>query len=196
MQIMAQTAVDQRPLKASDALSLPNVDVDIDGGTFKSVMRQVAGAVSVITTADGQQWAGLTATSLTALSAEPPTILICVNRAASAWPVLEKAGRFAVNLLSAEQKEIADRFAGRGGERGEQRFAGEIWEQLATGAPVLSNALASLDCITEEVINRHSHAIVIGRVKAIGSSSAPGALLYWRGAYGQVEDKLQHGAGI
>ena len=170
--------------------------VDIDGGDFKTVMRQVAGAVSVITAQHGGIRAGLTATSLTALSAEPPTVLICVNRSASAWPVIESAGHFAINLLAASQRPIADRFAGRGGERGEARFAEARWTRLATGAPVLVSALATIDCATEEVIERHSHAVLIGRVKAIHTTGSENALLYWRGLYGRFGDAVEDGLGI
>ena len=170
--------------------------VDIGGGDFKTVMRQVAGAVSVITAQHGAVRAGLTATSLTALSAEPPTVLICVNRSASAWPVIEAAGHFAINLLAADQRPIADRFAGRGGERGEARFAQARWTRLATGAPVLVSALATIDCVTDEVIERHSHAVLIGRVKAINTAADQNALLYWRGLYGQFDDAMEFGLGI
>lgn len=170
--------------------------VDIESADFKSVMRQVAGAVSVITARHDGARAGLTATSLTALSAEPPTVIICVNRTASAWPTIERAGHFAVNLLASHQRPIADRFAGRGGHRGEARFGEGRWTRLVTGAPVLDDALACLDCTVEEVIERHSHGLLIGRVKAIQVSGQPNALLYWRGLYGQLDDLLQNGAGI
>lgn len=172
------------------------VPVDVEPVAFRSVMRNVAGAVSVVTaTADGAR-AGLTATSLTSLSAEPPAVLVCVNRAASAWPVIERAGHFAVNVLGPGHRSIADRFAGRGGLKGEQRFGEGAWSRLATGAPILEDALAVLDCEIEEVIGRHSHAILIGRVKAIREAGAEGALLYWRGLYGRLDEALQHGAGI
>lgn len=170
--------------------------VDIESGDFKSVMRHVAGAVSIITAQYDGARAGLTATSLTALSAEPPTVVICVNRAASAWPTIERAGHFAVNLLGAHQRSIADRFTGRGGHRGEARFGEGHWTRFVTGAPVLSDALASLDCSIDEVIERHSHVLLIGRVKAIRISAGAEALLYWRGLYGSLDETLLNGAGI
>lgn len=169
---------------------------DIPTDAFKAVMRNVAGAVSIITASHGGVRAGLTATSVTALSAEPPTVIVCVNRAASAWPTIEGAGHFAINVLAARHRPIADRFAGRGGFKGEARFAGASWATLITGAPTLDGALAVLDCETEEALERHSHTILIGRIKAIRHATAEGALLYWRGVYGQIEDELQAGAGI
>lgn len=169
---------------------------DIESTAFRSVMRNVAGAVSIITASHGGARAGLTATSLTALSAEPPAVLVCVNRGASAWPTIEQAGHFAINVLAANHQSIADRFAGRGGFKGEQRFGEGDWRRLVTGAPTLDGALAILDCETEEAIERHSHTILIGRVKAIREVGSEGALLYWRGLYGKLDDSLQHGAGI
>jgi flavin reductase (DIM6/NTAB) family NADH-FMN oxidoreductase RutF len=169
---------------------------DIHADAFKAVMRNVAGAVSIVTASHGGQRAGLTATSLTALSAEPPTVIVCVNRGASAWPTIDAAGRFAINVLAARHQWIADRFAGRGGFKGDARFHEGEWGPLATGAPTLDGALAVLDCETEEAIERHSHTILIGRIKAIRHAQEEGALLYWRGIYGKLDETLQYGAGI
>lgn len=169
---------------------------DIPTDAFKAVMRNLAGAVSIITASHRGVRAGLTATSVTALAAEPPTVIVCVNRAASAWPTIEEAGHFAINVLAARQLSTADRFAGRGGFKGEARFADAGWASLVTGAPTLDGALAVLDCETEEALERHSHTILIGRIKAIRHATAEAALLYWRGVYGRIEDELQSGAGI
>ncbi|KRE06906.1 hypothetical protein ASE63_23410 [Bosea sp. Root381] len=169
---------------------------DIQADAFKAVMRNVAGAVSIVTASHGGLRAGLTATSLTALSAEPPTVIVCVNRAASAWPTIDGAGHFAINVLAARHQAIADRFAGRGGFKGEARFGEGDWGCLVTGAPTLDGALAVLDCETDEAIERHSHTILIGRIKAIRHAQDAGALLYWRGVYGKLDETLQHGAGI
>lgn len=174
--------------------SLATDDIEVDA--FRTVMRNVAGAVSIVTAAHGGIRAGLTATSLTALSAEPPTVIVCVNKTASAWPTIEAARHFAINVLAARHRPIADRFAGRGGFKGEARFGEGRWGRLVTGAPTLDGALAVLDCETEEALERHSHTILIGRIKAIRHAQDEGALLYWRGVYGQLDDELQSGAGI
>lgn len=157
--------------------------VGADG--FKQAMRNVAGTVCVVTGSHDGIRAGLTATSLTALSAEPPSIIVCVNQLASAWPTIRAAGHFAVNVLATRHRPIADRFAGRGGAKGEERFAEGDWSRLVTGAPTLNGALIVLDCSTEDAIERHSHAILIGRIKAIRQAGDDNALLYWRGAYSE-----------
>lgn len=153
-------------------------------GDFRQAMRQLAGGVSVITVGSDNDRTGLTATSVTSLSSDPPTLIVCVNLSSSSWRLLDRHGRFGVNFLGDRHRFVADRFAGRGGEKGVERYAEASWETLVTGAPILEGALASLDCEVDEVIVRHSHAIVIGGVVAarVGQTGSP--LVYWHGSYG------------
>ena len=90
---------------------------------FRSAMRDLASGVSVITVGRGEDRTGMTATSLTSLSVDPPSILICVNRSSSTWPALQAHRHFGVNLLRASQRPIAERFAGRDGAKGSHRYA-------------------------------------------------------------------------
>jgi flavin reductase (DIM6/NTAB) family NADH-FMN oxidoreductase RutF len=151
---------------------------------FRAAMRHLAGAVSVITVGQGDDRSGLTATSVLSLALTPPTVLVCVNREASSWPLLARYGHFGINVLAASQQAIADRFAGRGGSTGTERYRNADWVRLETGAPILADALVAIDCELEELIDRHSHSIVLGRVKAVRVSETSDALLYWRGGYG------------
>ncbi|MCP4564333.1 MAG: flavin reductase family protein [Bosea sp.] len=150
---------------------------------FRAALRHLAGGVSVITTGQGVDRTGLTVTSLSSLSAEPPTVMFGLNLSSSSFPVLARHRSFGVNFLNATQKQIADRFAGRGGEKGPARYAGASWTDGVTGAPLLVGALAALDCEVEELIERHSHAIVIGRVREARLGGEDAALVYWRGDY-------------
>lgn len=150
---------------------------------FRESMRQLAGGVSIVAAGTDGEFAGITATSVTSLSMEPPTILVCVNRASSLVPFLQRYWHFSVNVLSADQHEIANRFTGRTGFQGADRFGAGEWGTLATGAPVLTDALAKIDCKLEEVIDRHSHLIVLGRVVAAQARGAADPLLYWRGDF-------------
>lgn len=88
---------------------------DQDAAAFRSALRHLAGAVSIITGGQGEGRSGLTATSVSSLSAEPPAVIVSVNRNASAWPVLTGERRFSINTLASDQQAVADRFAGRGG---------------------------------------------------------------------------------
>lgn len=150
---------------------------------FRAAMRKLAGAVSVLTVGQGDARTGLTATSVSSLSVEPPTLLISVNRAASAYGALISEGTFAINVLRPHHEPLADRFAGRGGIKGAARYEGAEWTRLSTGAPVLADALAVFDCVLEDAIERHSHIIVIGRVVASRITENANPLLYWAGSY-------------
>jgi len=157
-----------------------------DAAGFRSALRQLAGGVSVITTGRGQERTGLTSTSVSSLSADPPAVMFGLNLASSSFPVLCRHRAFGVNILTAAQKKVADRFAGRRGEKGLARYADAEWSEGATGTSLLTGALAALDCEVEELIERHSHAIVIGRVREIRLGGESAALLYWRGDYERI----------
>ena len=150
---------------------------------FKTAMRHLAGAVAVITTGSGEERTGFTATSVASFSMEPPTLIVCLNRASSSWPIIQNHGGFCVNLLSHDQSHIADRFAGRGGVRGTGRYEGATWQQQPSGSLGLADALVTIDCTLEEAIERHSHAILLGRVNAVTARGDAEPLLYWHGAY-------------
>jgi 3-hydroxy-9,10-secoandrosta-1,3,5(10)-triene-9,17-dione monooxygenase reductase component len=100
--------------------------------TFKQAMRHLIGGVSVITAGSGEIRTGLTATSAISLSLDPPTMLVCVNRDASAWPVIQRERHYCVNILDSRHQDLADRFAGRGGINGAARYEGARWRQFAT----------------------------------------------------------------
>jgi flavin reductase (DIM6/NTAB) family NADH-FMN oxidoreductase RutF len=157
---------------------------------FKLSMRHLAGAVSVITVGDGQDRTGFTATSVSSFSAERPSVIVSVNRSSSSWPAVEKYRRFCVNVLSADQQHVAQSFAGFDGRRGAERYEGAQWYELATGTPALSDALTVLDCELDTVLNHHSHAILIGRVRAIETREDVEPLLYWRGGYRQLSGNI------
>ncbi len=154
---------------------------------FRSSMRHLAGAVTVIATGAVGERFGLTATAICSLSDDPPTLLACVNRSASAHDVIQKNRSFSINLLANDQASVAGHFAGRSGLKGEARFTGAIWQTLVTGAPILEHALAAFDC---EVTQEHvfaTHTIFIGRVVASAARDAGDPLIYLRGAFRQLQ---------
>jgi flavin reductase (DIM6/NTAB) family NADH-FMN oxidoreductase RutF len=150
---------------------------------FRRAMRQLVGGVCAISVGNGEGRGGLVATSVTSLSVEPPTILVCVSRAASAWPAIREFGCFAVNVLAHQHQEFARTFSGQTGARGAARYEGGDWLTAETGAPVLADALVAVDCEVEEILERHSHGIVIGRVRAVTPIRERAALVYVRGTY-------------
>jgi flavin reductase (DIM6/NTAB) family NADH-FMN oxidoreductase RutF len=159
--------------------------VSIGKPTLKDAMRQLAGGVCVITAGAGEERTGLTATSAVSLSMAPPTMIVCINREASALPIIQLRGHFCINVLASGHRDVADRFAGRGGVKGAARYAESNWSRLATGALALEDAVASIDCEVEEFIERHSHVIVLGAVRALQVRSGR-ALIYGQGQYGAL----------
>ena len=163
------------------------IDADVPVADFKSAMRSLAGGVSVITVGRGRDITGMTVTSVSSLSTEPPSLIVSVNRASSSWPLLKRYGAFGVNILGAAQIDIAERFSGKDGLKGAARFDGLEWTVGVTGAPLLVDAPAAIDCNVEDIIERHSHAIVIGRVRAVLTLQGQDALTYFDGRYAAVE---------
>jgi flavin reductase (DIM6/NTAB) family NADH-FMN oxidoreductase RutF len=166
-----------------------NVTIDrrVSPDGFRSAMRQLTGGVSVITVGRGKDISGMTVTSVSSLSVEPPALIVSVNRAASSLPLLKRYGFFGVNILTSDQLDIAERFTGKDGLKGADRFAGAEWTTRASGVPLLVGAVAAIDCEVEETIERHSHAIIIGRVLDVEVSARSAALAYWHGQYVAIE---------
>jgi flavin reductase (DIM6/NTAB) family NADH-FMN oxidoreductase RutF len=163
------------------------LDRDIAPGDFRDAMRHLAAGVSVITVGRGRDITGMTVTSVSSLSVDPPSLIVSINRASSSWPLLKQHGVFGVNILTADQLEVAERFTGKDGLKGAERFAGAEWITGASGVPLLAGALAAIDCEVEDIVERHSHAIVIGGVRDMRLSSRTAALAYWQGQYVAID---------
>ncbi len=163
------------------------IDREVSPDDFRGAMRQLTGGVSVVTVGRGRDISGMTVSSAASLSIDPPALIVSINRAASSWPLLKRHGFFGVNILTADQIDIAERFAGKGGLKGADRFAGAEWTTRASGVPLLAGALAAIDCEVEETIERRSHAIIIGRVLDVVVSPRKAALAYWQGQYVAID---------
>lgn len=155
----------------------------VNAATFKTALRGVAGACSVITVGTGEELSGLVLTTAVSLSVDPPLILACINRASSSFPLLRRHGCFGWNSLGAGHQPVAERFSGFHGEKGAERYAGADWDTAITGARLLRGAPVACDCTVEEIIERATHAIVIGHVRALRSTPGAGALIYRDGRY-------------
>lgn len=164
----------------------------MSGLPFKETLQMLAGAVSVITVGEGEERTGLTATSVSAFSAEPPTVAFGLNAGSSSWRALQKYARFCVNILAAGQSHIAEDFSGRGGLSGPDRYGRAAWTRLMSGAPVLEGAIANIDCELDEAIARHSHVFVIGRVVALRSNDRHVPLVYWRRNFVALHEATAH----
>ena len=164
-----------------------SIETEVTASDFRNAMRQLTGGVSVITAGKGRDISGMTVTSVSSLSVEPPALIVSINREASSWPLVKRYGFFGVNILTSDQIDIAERFTGKGGLKGADRFTGARWTTRASGVPLLADALSAIDCEVEDVVERHSHAIVIGRVLDVAVSARTAALAYWQGRYVAID---------
>jgi len=140
---------------------------------FKSGMRKLGGAVNIVTSAYDGRFAGLTATAVTSLSAEPPRLLACINRGGATFETISKGRCIAVNVLGAQHKQLAERFAGMDGEPETDRFSEGLWQMGVSGAPLFKEALVSFDCEIESILDAGSHGIVIGTILDIRLQEVP-----------------------
>ncbi|MGB8264932.1 MAG: flavin reductase family protein [Candidatus Velthaea sp.] len=132
---------------------------------FKSAMRRFATGVCIVTTEHDGTVYGFTVNAFASVSAEPPTVLVCVNRSATAHPLISAAGHFCVNVLGVEHRALAERFAG--GDK-TTRFAAVDYRLGPGGSPILSGMLAYFDCTLAEEHSAGTHTIFVGSVIEAG----------------------------
>lgn len=166
--------------------ALALVDPAKRADAFKSGMRKFASGIALITSAVGGQLAGLIATAVSSVSTSPPTLLICVNRNASAHDVIDRSATYAVNLLSADDLDLVDVFSKP--VRRTERFMSGDWGTLITGAPILASALASFDCRVVQRLAYETHTIFLGEVMQVNIAEQDiDPLLYMDGAFRRLE---------
>jgi flavin reductase (DIM6/NTAB) family NADH-FMN oxidoreductase RutF len=154
----------------------------IDSARFRQVLGHFPTGVTVITAATPAGPAGLCVGSFTSVSLDPPLVAFCAGDQSTSWPRIEAAGHYCVNILAEDQEEVARVFAGKA----EDKFTGAGWRPSpATGAPVLADVLAWIDCRIDAVHRAGDHSIVVGRVLdlEIGHEGRP--LVFFRGGFGR-----------
>ncbi|MBM9400791.1 flavin reductase family protein [Gluconacetobacter azotocaptans] len=149
---------------------------------FKDAMSHVAGTVAVLTTLHSGRPFGLAATSVTSVSVDPPTLLVCVSKTASAHDRIALSGRFAANILRHDDVAQVLPFASH--DAAAERFASADWEIDSLHPPILKTALASLTCDVRKHVDYHSHTVFFGEVTQIALKHELGSpLLYVRRQY-------------
>jgi flavin reductase len=133
-----------------------------------------------VTARAGDEVHGMTVSAFSSVSADPPLVLICVNRATKTHRVIEEGALFAVNILSEAQRDVSDLFASL--EYEDSRLDRVAWTEGVTSAPIIDEALASLECRVRSAHREGSHTIYIGEVEAVHGTGA-GPLLYYDGGY-------------
>ena len=134
-------------------------------GDFLDAMRRVASTVSIITVAGpGDRWYGMTATSVTSVAMEPPSLLVCLNRGGGTHDVVEQVGRFCVNVLSEGQGDLCTRFAMPGPKT--EGFASPAWD-LRSDMPCLAGSQATIICRVARHMVHGTHGIFVGDVEDV-----------------------------
>ncbi len=153
----------------------------VDVQSYKEAMSHWTTGVSVVTAVapEGGRQVGITASSLTSLSIDPPEVLVSVSKKLYTHDVIMATQRYAASILRAEQTELGMRFAGMIPEV-EDRFAGVATFLAATGCPILSDALAWVDCRVKHVFDGDDHTIFVGEVVAAGAADDGAPLLYYK----------------
>ncbi|GMQ78447.1 MAG: flavin reductase family protein [Anaerolineae bacterium] len=156
--------------------------MSISSKDFRDVLRHFPSGVTVVTIKSGDQIHGLTVSAFASISPKPPQIMIAIDHNHSAFPMLESEEvTFAVNFLGQEQSDLSNRFAWT---KDEDRFDDIVWYTAATGAPILKNTVAWLDCIVKTSMSTGTHTIYIGEVIASSVQKADHPpLVYWNRGY-------------
>lgn len=152
----------------------------VDELALRETMRLWTCGVTVVTTSDGGARAGMTVSSFTSISLEPPLILVCLHKAAETTQLVGRAGVFAVSLLGEAHEAVCNQFAGLVDlPPGADRFHGVDTVTQVTGSPVLADALAWLDCRVYGAHDGGTHTIFVGEVLATGRQADPVSPLVW-----------------
>lgn len=152
-------------------------------GDFLRSMRAVPGPIALIATSSEGRRAGLAATAWNSLCADPPMLLACVNRNASAYPLIAEGRAFSINLLPRGSDELVAIFSKQRGLEGDARFLKGEWESGPKGMPMLSRAVVSFECSLEATHEYGTHSILIGKVGEIRVRDEHEALLYVDGCF-------------
>lgn len=149
--------------------------------TFKAAMRRLAASVSIVVAKGDEGPVGMAATSITSLTADPPAVLVCVNRMTSLHALLVPTAPLSVNLLARHHREVSMAFGG--GTPREERFKVGDWQEGANGLPALADAQANLECVIDAMLAYGTHSIVIARVIRAQVSDTVAPLVYQDGGY-------------
>lgn len=151
---------------------------------YKRTLGQFCTGVTIITSLDGADPVGFTCQSFSALSMDPPMVLISPDKKSSTWPKIRKTGKFAVSVLSSTQQAISAQF----GRSKENKFAGVQWSFSPSGLPIILDSLAWLDCEISQETDAGDHTLVLATVLELGvDPKDKPPLLFHRGKYVKTE---------
>jgi flavin reductase (DIM6/NTAB) family NADH-FMN oxidoreductase RutF len=158
---------------------------DAEPTDFRRVMGHWPTGVSVVTTRAEGEDAGLTVNAFLSISLHPPLVLVSLTRDATSTPLIDRSGRFAVNLLAWDQRALSERFAQA--IPSEQKFQGVPVHRGLRDVPLLDGAVAHLECRVRTAEDSEDHRLFIGAVERIGPIREVPPLLFYRSRYGEPD---------
>ncbi|HET6153563.1 MAG TPA: flavin reductase family protein [Marmoricola sp.] len=157
---------------------------------FRDVLGLFCSGVTVVTSVSDGEPVGMTCQSFSSVSLEPPLVMFSPAKTSRAWPLMQRAGFFCVNILAADQSDLSNGMA----TKGDEKFKGVGWTKATTGAPVIEGVLGYIDCTVHQVIEAGDHYVVIGRVQELSFGDRGEAeraktdpLLFFGGTYTQPQ---------
>jgi len=162
-------------------MSIPFASGSVDEARYRESLGHFASGVTIVTALEQGSPAGVTCQSFSALSLDPPLVVLAAGRRSTSWPRIIKAGTFCVNVLTSSQGALARSFASSSADK----FDGVDWEPSALGAPILEGSLAFVECTLDSVIESGDHNLVVGRVLDLGTREGR-PLLFYRGEFAEL----------
>ncbi len=155
---------------------------------YRGVMGQFATGISVVTALEGARPHGITVNAFSSVSLEPALVMVALDRRRYITPIVRDAGRYAVNILGADQQALSDCFAHAPVSPGRDAFCGAVWHAGSTGLPLIDGSIATLECTIVETFSAGDHDLFIGRVDSLEEHrSGVAPLLYYRRRYLHIE---------
>lgn len=151
---------------------------------FRNAMSRVGAAVNIVTTDGPGGKAGFAASAVCSVTDTPPTLLVCLNRSSSVFETFETNKMLCVNTLAGNHEQLSALFGGK--TPVDERFAAASWRRGATGAPILTDAVVSFDCVVSDSVDVGTHKVLFCRVLEIHEDGRDEALIYYQRGYHRV----------
>lgn len=156
----------------------------IEKQAFRDAMSCLGAAVNIVTTDGPAGRAGFTASAVCSVTDEPPTLLVCLNRSASVWPIFSRNQALCINTLAAGHEGLSNLFGGKTAMS--ERFSAARWRHGVTGCPQLEGALVSFDCHISQVVSVGTHDILFCELVALERNDDTHGLVWFDRGYHQL----------
>jgi 3-hydroxy-9,10-secoandrosta-1,3,5(10)-triene-9,17-dione monooxygenase reductase component len=153
---------------------------------MRAVLGHFASGVVVVTATHESEPLGFTCQSFASLSLDPPLVILCPAHTSTTWPRIRRVGSFCVNILAEDQEQLSRRFA----RSGPDKYQGSKWILAPSGSPVFEGIVAWVDCSLRDEFDGGDHTVVVGAVHALEAHADRQPLLYHRGAYKRIPNRV------